>query len=358
MSTVEIENDLREAVGRLVAKRCTPGRVAALADAGEPCDRDLWDDLAAMGLPGLAVPAEHGGEGVGFALAAAAQEELGRGLAHVPSVSTFAVQAALLAADASPPSRRWLPGLASGEVTAAVAAGRTVHGWTVAGGVRAACTPGGWRLTGEVPVVADAPAAGLLLVPAGEDPGLFLVEREAVDVERVDALDPTRPLGTVRLEEAPGEALTGPAGFAGVLAAAERAALVMLAADAVGVAARALDMAVEHARGRRQFGRPIGSFQAISHRCADMLVAVESARALVAAAAEALDVPSDDTGVAVDLAAAHALEAAVSVTGGCVQIHGGMGFTWEHPAHRYLRRAKAAESLIALPDRLRDRAVR
>jgi len=357
MSTVEFEDDLREAVGRLVGERCAPDRVAALADAGEPVDRDLWDELAAMGLPGLAVPADHGGEGLGFAPAAAAQEELGRGLALVPSVSTFAVQAALLAAGDLPPVARWLPRLASGKVTGAVAAGRTVDGWTAAGGVRAVRTSGGWTLDGEVPVVADAPAAGVLLVPVEDEPGLFLVERDAVTVEPVESLDPTRPLGAVRLRDAPGEALAGPASTARVLAAAERTALVMLAADVVGAAARALDMAVGHARTRRQFGRPIGSFQAVSHRCADMLIAVESARALVAAAAEALDEPSDDTPVAVDLAAAHALDAAVEVTGGCVQIHGGMGFTWEHPAHRHLRRAKAAQALIALPDRLRDRAV-
>jgi acyl-CoA dehydrogenase len=221
MSTVEIENDLREAVDRLVGKRCTPERVAALAD--------------------------HGGEGMGFALAIAAQEELGRGLASAPSVSTAAVQAAPLAADASSPAQTWLPRLASGEVTVPVAAGRTVDGRTVAHGVRATCTPGGWRLTGDVPVVADAPAAGPLLIPAGSDPGLFLVEREAVAVEPAEALDPTCPLGTVRLEAAPGEALTGPAGFARVLTAAERAALVMLAADAVGVAASA-----GHGRGARQ----------------------------------------------------------------------------------------------------------
>jgi alkylation response protein AidB-like acyl-CoA dehydrogenase len=362
MSTVEFEDDLRDAVGRLVAERCAPERVAALADAGEAADRELWDELAVMGLPGLATPEEHGGAGLGHASAAAAQEELGRGLALVPSVSTFAVQAGLLAAGDLPQARHWLPRLASGEVAGAVAAGRTVDGWTAAEGVRAARASGGWTLNGEVPVVADALAAGVLLVAAGDERGLFLVEREAVAVEPVESLDPTRPLGAVVLRDAPGEAVAGPERAAGILAAAERAALVMLAADAVGVAARALDMAVEYARTRRQFGRPIGSFQAVSHRCADMLVAVESGRALVAAAAEALDAPpggpaADDTAVAVDLAAAHALDAAVSVTGGCVQIHGGMGFTWEHPAHRYLRRAKAAQSLVALPDRLRDRAV-
>ncbi|MEO3787586.1 acyl-CoA dehydrogenase family protein [Actinocorallia sp. B10E7] len=353
---MDVEKELREALGALLAERCDAGRVAALADGPDDWDRDLWAALSAMGLPGLAVPAEYGGEGMGFALAAAAQEELGRGLAPVPSVSTVAVQAALLAVGDPAGAARWLPRLASGEV----AAGRTAQGWVAADGVRAARTPVGWTLTGSVPVVADAAAAGLLLVAAGDGagPALFLVDATAenVRIDRLDALDPTRPLAAVHLEAAPAEPLSDSDGFAEVLGATERAALVMLAADAVGVAARALDMAVEYAAARRQFGRAIGSFQAISHRCADMFVSVESARALVAAAAAALDEPSGDTAVAVDLAAACALEAAVTVTGGCVQVHGGMGFTWEHPAHRYLRRAKAAESLVALPDRLRERA--
>jgi alkylation response protein AidB-like acyl-CoA dehydrogenase len=127
----------------------------------------------------------------------------------------------------------------------------------------------------------------------------------------------------------------------------------------VGVGAEATDLAVEYAKTRHQFGRAIGSFQAISHRAADMFVAVESARALVAAAADALDEDpgSRETRITVRLAAAQALDAAVAVAQDCVQIHGGMGFTWEHPAHRYLRRAKGAEALIALPDRLREQAV-
>ncbi|SEG88666.1 Acyl-CoA dehydrogenase [Thermomonospora echinospora] len=359
-TTVGIEKDLREALGRLLAERCDHEHVAALADGPQEWDRDLWAELAAMGLPGLVVPPEHGGEGMGFALAAAAQEELGRRLAPVPAMSTTAVQAALLASGDSAEAARWLPRLTSGEVTAAVAAGRTVDGWAMADDVRATRAPGGWRLSGRVPVVADAAAAGLLLVAAGADgdPALFLVDAtvKGVRIDRLDALDPTRPLAGVRMDGVPAGRLAGHEEFTEVFQAAERAALVLLAADAVGVAAQAMDMAVEYAGTRRQFGRAIGSFQAISHRCADMLVAVESSRALVAAAAASLDDPSEDTAVAVDLAAAHALETAVRVTGGCVQVHGGMGFTWEHPAHRYLRRAKAAESLVALPDRLRDRA--
>ena len=380
MTTVEIENDLREALGRMLAERCGPARVAALADGAGDWDPDLWAGLAAMGVLGLTAPPEHGGEGMGFAVAVVAQEELGRRLAPVPTVSSTAVQAALLAVEPdegrAETVSRWLPRLVSGEVVAAMATGRTADGWVVAEGVRATRSDHGWTLDGTVPVVADAVMAGLLLMAATteEGPALFLVETgERLEIDRLDALDPTRPLAAVRLRGRTAELLAGPDRFAEVLRAAELAALVMLAADAVGVAAEMTDVAVAYAKTRRQFGRAIGSFQAVSHRCADMLVAVESARALVAAAAESLDGAAgnterdgdernseerdgDERDIAVGLAAAQALEAAVTVTQGCLQVHGGMGFTWEHPVHRYLRRAKAAEALIALPDRLRDRA--
>jgi alkylation response protein AidB-like acyl-CoA dehydrogenase len=360
MSEAEIEVELRSAIARLLSDRCAIDAVAALADGPDQWDEGLWGVLAEMGVPGLPVGEEHGGGGAGFALAAAAQEELGRRLAPVPTVSVFAVQAALLAAG-SDAAHWWLPRLASGEVVAAVAAGRSADGWGVAD-VRATRGPDGWSLHGHVPVVADAAAAGLLLVAAitdDGDPALFLAELDAsAGVHLLDALDPTRPLGAVTLDGR-AECVAEPSTYDAVLAAAENTALVMLAADMVGVGAEATDLAVEYAKTRHQFGRAIGSFQAISHRAADMFVAVESARALVAAAADALDEDpgSRETRITVRLAAAQALDAAVAVAQDCVQIHGGMGFTWEHPAHRYLRRAKGAEALIALPDRLREQAV-
>lgn len=368
VTTADIEKELRDALGGLLRQHSGPERVSALADGPEAWDRGLWDELAAMGVPGLTVPEDQGGEGAGFVLAAAAQEELGRRLAPVPMVSVFAAQAALAAAGTKD-AAAWLRRTATGEVRAALGVGRTADGWTPAENVLAAGGTNGWTLDGTIPTVADAPAAGLLLIAAetATGPALFAVDVAAAEsagpaqdgrceVTPLQCVDATRSLGAVQLRACPGQLLAGPDHFPEVLRAGERAALTMLAADAVGVAAEALDLAVEYARTRRQFGRTIGSFQAISHRCADMLVAVESGRALVAAAAAALDAPDADTDTAVCLAAAEALEAAVVVTQGCVQVHGGMGFTWEHPAHRYLRRAKAAEALVALPDRLRERA--
>ncbi|WP_235947125.1 acyl-CoA dehydrogenase family protein [Candidatus Frankia alpina] len=149
--------------------------------------------------------------------------------------------------------------------------------------------------------------------------------------------------------DTPATLLAGPAEFAAVLAATRWVALTLLAAEAVGVSARCTELAVDYAGIRHQFGRPIGTYQAISHRCADMFVGTEAARALVAVAAQALD-------AAVALAAAEALEAAVGAAQGSLQVHGGIGFTWEHPVHHYLRRAKSSEALIAAPDRLREQA--
>ncbi|WP_261576457.1 acyl-CoA dehydrogenase family protein, partial [Frankia gtarii] len=187
----------------------------------------------------------------------------------------------------------------------------------------------------------------------------------AVRVEPLDVLDATRPLARVTLNTS-ATLLAGPAEFAAVLAAARRVALTLLAAEAVGVSARCTELAVDYAGIRHQFGRPIGTYQAISHRCADMFVGTEAARALVAAAAQALDAAGATTDgattdggeleVAVALAAAEALDAAVGAAQGSLQVHGGIGFTWEHPVHLYLRRAKSSEALIAAPDRLREQA--
>ncbi|ROO87917.1 alkylation response protein AidB-like acyl-CoA dehydrogenase [Actinocorallia herbida] len=348
-----LEDELRDTVSALLRKRCTPEAVAALADGPEPYDRALWAELAEMGLPGLAVPEALGGAGLGLSAAVVVQEELGRSIAPAPTVSLAAVTAAAITAGSR--GEAWIERLVSGETVAAVAAGRTPSGWTACDEVKAEREGDAWRLHGRVPVVAEALAADVLLVAVEGGDGLLLFLAAPAEVTPVDSLDPTRPLGTA-VFDGPAELIAEGAGARTVLDAAERTALLLLAADAVGVAAAATDLAVDYAKTRHQFGRAIGSFQAVAHRCADMFVAVESARALVAAAASACDEDAPDAATAVALAAANALDAAVTATQGSVQVHGGMGFTWEHVSHRHLRRAKAAEALIAFPDRLRDRA--
>ena len=350
--SMQMENDLRDSLRRLLADHCSTEFLAAWCDGARTTAPELWRELSVMGIPGLPVREEDGGSATPWALAAAAQEELGRRLAPAPTVSGFAVQAALAAAGTHADARA---DLAAGTARAAVAAGRSNDGWTPAPDLVATEHADGWTLDGTVPVVAEAAAATLILAVAGDR--LFLVDADTVRSEPLDALDPTRPLSRVVLAAARAHPVCGPEQARSVLAAAQRAALLVLAADAVGVAAEAADLAIAYARTRRQFGRLIGSFQAVSHRCANMAVAVASARALVAAAAEALDGPlGADTDIAVALAASDALDTAVAVAAGCIQVHGGIGFTWELPAHRYLRRAKAAQSLIAQPDRLREQA--
>jgi alkylation response protein AidB-like acyl-CoA dehydrogenase len=215
-------------------------------------------------------------------------------------------------------------------------------------------------LTGTVPVVAGAPTAGVLLVlarAAGSTGEVLLVvdpAGESVDVVPDQPLDLTATVGAVTFTNAVAEVIADGEELRHALRNARRQALLAVAADSVGVGSRALAMAVEWAGERHQFGRPIGSFQAVSHRCADMLVAVEGARSQVLNAAES-DV---DSGYLVDLAAAAAFDAAVAAAEATIQIHGGIGFTWEHPTHLLLRRAQANAVLVGRAESLRDRAAR
>jgi acyl-CoA dehydrogenase len=217
----------------------------------------------------------------------------------------------------------------------------------------------GRRLNGVVPIVPGAPAAEVLLVlarTAGHDGEVLVTVAPGgpgVDVTAHQPLDLTATVGALTLTEATGEMLADGADLRNALRQARGHALLAVAADSVGVGARALAMATEWACEREQFGRPIGSFQAISHRCADILVALEGARSQIMAAAETEE---DESDYLVDLAAAAAFDAAVAATEGAVQIHGGLGFTWEHPVHLLLRRAAANAVLVGRAEALRDRA--
>jgi acyl-CoA dehydrogenase len=205
--------------------------------------------------------------------------------------------------------------------------------------------------------VAGAPSAEVLIVLARTADGLVVVAVEAsadgIDVAAHQPLDVTSTIGAVTLTGAAGEVLADGADVHDVLNDARRQAALAVAADSIGVGSRALAMAVDWAGERHQFGRPIGSFQAVSHRCADILVALEGARSQVLAAAEAY---LEESEYLVNLATAAALDAGVTATEGALQIHGGVGFTWEHPIHLLLRRAKANAVLVGRSDALRDRA--
>jgi len=346
----EDERDLRDVLAKTLAAKVD---VATLLDRKRPVDATdpaVWSALVEFGLPGLAVAESLGGAGARPRLLYAAIEETGKALAPVPLVATVTALDVAVQCVAKDLAQRITAG-----APAAFAVPLNDAGWVTSGPELPEWN--GVSLRGVVPIVAGAPGAEVMIVLArtGGAEVLVAVDTSAVGVAVTahQPLDITGTVGAVTLTEAPGEVLADGADVRRALRSARRQALLAVAADSVGVAARALAMAVEWAGERHQFGRPIGSFQAIAHRCADMLVALEGARSQVLAAAEA-DI--EESGCLVDLATAAALDAAVAATEGALQIHGGIGFTWEHPIHLLLRRAQANAVLIGRADALRDRA--
>ena len=277
--------------------------------------------LAAQGLPGLHLPEDAGGQGFGILEQAVALEELGRALVPGPYTPTVLASAVLHASGASK-----LPaGLADGSRTAAV-------------GLSGRLELDGSTVSGTVEPVLGAPLADVFVLPAGER--WVVLERDEVTVGSLESLDVTRPVGSVTVD---GVAVPDEQ----ILDADVRAlAVVLLGAEACGVAGRALDDAVAYAKLREQFGRPIGQFQAVKHKCARMLIDVERARAAVWDAARALDEPEEQRAYALGVAAALAADAAVTCAEGNIQVHGGIGYTYEHDAHLIYRRALTLRALL------------
>ncbi|MFI6639432.1 acyl-CoA dehydrogenase family protein [Streptomyces sp. NPDC050504] len=400
--TVE-QDEIRRTLRELLAKRCGPDDVRAAVATGPGHDAALWRELARdLGLPGLAVPEAYGGVGCTATELALACEETGRALLPSPLLATACLVAPLVLALGTEPQRTsLLPRIAAGTLTAALAVpgaslatalgltGDNARGdWAGggrAGGVQARRQGDAWTLYGEVDQVLDGHCADLLLVAAhaGGFPRsrtlLFLVRADATGLTRtrLTALDATRPQARVELrdvaarllgaedtpeavpEEAP-KAVRGaapeatapesaaPAPVLAALAAVGRTASAALAAEAVGAASHALDGTVAYVKEREQFGRPIGSFQAVKHRLADLYVRVQAARS--AAYYAAWD-PTEGP-----LALATAVEALRVTTGEAIQLHGGIGFTWEHEAHLYFKRAASDELLFGPAHRIRERA--
>ncbi|MZF53496.1 acyl-CoA dehydrogenase [Streptomyces sp. SID5594] len=373
------QDEIRRTLRDLLAKHSGPGEVRAAVRTAEGHDRALCRRLAQeLGLPGLALPEEYGGAGCTATELALACEETGRALLPSPLLATAVLAAPLIAALGTPAQRAGLlPRIADGALTAALAvpggsmaaalgltADNRAGDWAGggrAGGVQARqdTGDGGWRLYGEADRVLDGHSAGLLLVAAhtGGYPRsrtlLFLARAEAEGLTRtrLTSMDETRPLARVELRDTPAELLgedEAAGDVCGALATTGRAAAAHLAVEAVGAAAGALERTVAYVKEREQFGRAIGSFQAVKHRLADLYVRVEAARS---AAYHAAWDPA-----AGPLALAQALEAARTVAGEAVQLHGGIGFTWEHEAHLYVKRAAGDELLFGPVHRLRDHA--
>jgi alkylation response protein AidB-like acyl-CoA dehydrogenase len=356
--------ELRKGLRRFLEDRSPEAEVRRLMDTTEGYDRDVWAQMAGqLELPGLIIPEEFGGSGHTFVELVVVLEEMGRALLCAPYLSTVALATTLLlVCDDDDAKKDLLPGIADGSTIATVALTEESGRWDEAGVALAAVTgPDGWTLSGEKCFVFDGHTADLVLVAARTASGVsvFAVERGAsgFTAEPLEVLDQTRKQARLTFDRSPAR-LVGAEGSS--WPALERMldlAAVALAAEQVGGAQRVLDMAVEYAKVRMQFGRPIGSFQAIKHKCADLLLEVESAKSAAYyagwAAAAYLDGTADGTAdelpVVAPLAKAYCSEAYAHAAAENIQIHGGIGFTWEHPAHLYYKRAKTSEVLLGDP---------
>jgi alkylation response protein AidB-like acyl-CoA dehydrogenase len=407
----QTERDLAAALADLLKDRAAPADVIARTERAEAYDSKLWRTVAAeIGIAGLLIPEALGGAGASYRELATAAEQFGAFAAPIPYLGSAAVAtAALLAAARSTaaagdrpqaaapddeggfgsassgpaaalraaqlraaargpaagtstgtpvsPAAGLLRRLADGSLTAALAvtaATRTGTPFPALARVtgRGAAGSGTVKLTGAIPAVADALPADVLLVPAdGVPSALYLVEATAPGVHRTPrvSLDMTRQLCDITLNDAPARQVVAGEAAEAAVSAGLAAGAGVLAAEQLGLAQRCLDLTVEYVKERRQFARQIGSFQAIKHRLADLWTTITLARAASRYAAACLADDDPDTPVAVALAKSACCEAAVSAAQECVQLHGGIGFTWEHPAHLYLKRAKAASVAIGTP---------
>ena len=317
---------LRDGARELLDGLAPTTRVRTVVDAGGGIDDGLWKAMVEQGWTAVEVPEDRGGLGLGAVEVAVLVEEIGRHVAPAPFLSTLLALGAL----ARPGRDDWAERLAGGDAIGCVAWSRSGHG-----DVRAA----GDRLTGRSDPVQFAPSADVAVVVAETDdgPGLYAVElRERERPRREPAMDLTRELGWLRFDDAPAERLGG----AGDVDALLDRGAAFTSAEMLGGASRAMDMAVEYAKDRVQFGRPIGSFQAVKHRCADMLVDVEGMRSSAYWAAWCIGAGHEDASVAASTAKIWCSDASKRVMASALQVHGGIGFTWEHDLHLFLKRAQ------------------
>lgn len=353
--TVSEEQELlAKTTRRFLADRSPMEKVREAMGSPAGYDPGLWAEAAAMGWPAMTIPEGDGGAGYGFVEMSVLMEETGRTLFPSPLLATGVLAPTALVAGGTAAQRRdVLPALASGEATATVALGHGERPDSPA--LLGTSGQDGTRLDGQVDLVLDGHTADHLIVPArvcgATELYLVAASTAGVSAEPVPTLDQTRRLAQVHfdaVEVSEAERLEGDG--ADLLRKVRTAGVVALALEQVGGARQVLEMATAYARDRKQFGRAIGSFQAVKHRLADMLVAVETARSAAYHAARVLARGDhEELAVAAPLAASACAEAYEQVTGDAIQVHGGIGFTWEHDAHLYFKRAKASKLLFGSP---------
>jgi alkylation response protein AidB-like acyl-CoA dehydrogenase len=386
--------ELRDSVRDFLAAKSGEQRVRAAIETERGYDEDLWQQMASqLSLPGLALPEEYGGDGFTFAELQVVLEELGRALTPSPFFASVILAAgAILATGDEVAAQACLPGIASGKTTATLAVAEGAGLWSFGelattarladGASTDTGTAGGgsWLLTGTKQFVLHGATADLLIVAAHTEagPAFFAVQPgnpagttvdDAVNSSRgaavgraattgttltrtaLKTLDLTRPMATLQFTETPATLIGAPGTADRALDDVLDRAMTALAAEQAGAARACLEASAAYARERHQFGRPIGSFQAVKHKCADMLVRVELAQAAATEAARAAAGDPDAAPLAQAAAVAHAVcsESLMFVAAENIQVHGGIGFTWEHPAHLYFRRAKASQLMFGGP---------
>ena len=365
MSLIEFElsaaeADLRDAVRRLLSDHAGPQQRRAHLDPAGDHDPRLWTMLARdMGLTGLTIDEKYGGSGATAADLAVVMHELGRSLAATPFFSTAVLAAgAISACDDEAAKHRWLPGIADGSTVAALA-----YADLAGEPVTATATPRGWRLSGTKRHVVHGAQAGLLVVSATAAdgrPALFAVEATspAVQARRRETLDLTRPLADITLTGSPAEPLGAAGDGARILRTALDWASVALGAEMVGVIEASLEMAVDYAKIRVQFGRPIGSFQAVKHKLANMYVDLELSRAVVRHAALSAAADPRSVAASAELVLAQVSDSCSRAVAELLQVMGGVGYTWEHDAQLYFKRGRSAGYLLGTAPRHREAIAR
>ena len=352
----EEQDELRKMVKRFLDEKSPESEVRRLMATAEGYDPAVWNQMASeLALQGLGIAEEFGGQGYGPVELYVVFEEMGANLFCSPYFSTVALAANAVALVGSQADQAaYLPGMASGETIATLALTDDAGDWNLATtSTTAKKSGGGWVVNGVRNYVTDGNVASIIFVPARTETGLslFAVTGDAAGVAReaLPTMDQTRKQSRIELKDAPaalvGEEGAALAGLETTLQIAEAA----LAAEQVGGAQRVLNNAVEYAKNRVQFGRPIGSFQAIKHKCADMLLDVESAKSAAYYAAWAAQERNDELPIAASLAKSFCSEAYFHCAAENIQIHGGIGFTWEHHAHLYFKRAKSSELFLGDP---------
>ena len=343
---------LRDSAREFFAGECQMARVRRLMETSTAYDPALWSALAAQGYTGIIFAEEYGGVGLGVVELVLLMEEAGRALLPGPLFSTVALAGAVLDACASDAQKKtYLAPICRGDARATLALLESNASWDPAD-VEIVCRSG--RLSGEKLFVPDAAVADWIVVVARD--GVHVVEAKApgVSIAPMAGMDLTRKLSAVTFNDVPVATLDHGAGLARGLQVATTA----LVAEAVGGMQRTLDLSVDYAKTRKQFGKPIGTFQAVQHQCADMYLETESARSAAYYAAWTLQERAPDAAVAVSIAKMYASDAARAVGNRGIQIHGGMGFTWENDLHLYYRRAKTSETTLGDATFHRERIAR